>query len=278
MFRCVPRTRARPDHTEVQPAAIGCISVPIVPQDYLLRFAIACSSVRGDLKKPNPFPQGLRPEPPDGLGRVAHREIAGILGVLIGRPRRYYLVVQQEPRIAALLSPLSIRGTMRRVTVVLLAAFVAVFVTPTSAAGPIHIKLEPAAVSLVVTGACTFGVEFTDVRVHSNLLDFLDKAGEFKRTIIAGNFVVKATNRETGKSLTLNISGQFLITPNPDNSLTFNAHGRNLFFTVEPEPFVVFQRGRAVLTATVGGELLALVFNEVSGQSVDICQALAGPA
>ena len=166
---------------------------------------------------------------------------------------------------------------MRRVTVVLLAAFVGVSVTPTSAAGPIHIKLQPNP-SFVFTGACTFGVEFTEVRVHGNLLDFLDKAGEFKKTIIAGNFVVKATNIETDKSLTLNISGQFVITPNPDNSLTFAAHGRNLFITVDPEPFAVFTRGRAVLTATPSGEFLAFVFNELSGQSIDICQALAGPA
>lgn len=166
---------------------------------------------------------------------------------------------------------------MRRVTVVLLAAFVGACVAPASAAGPLHVKLEPAA-SLVVTGACSFGTEFTDVRVHGNLLDFLNKSGEFKKTIIAGNFVLQVTNLETGKSLTLNISGQFLITPNADNSLTFNAHGRNLFITVEPDPFVVFHRGRAAVSATVGGELLALVFNEASGQSVDICEALAGPA
>jgi hypothetical protein len=165
---------------------------------------------------------------------------------------------------------------MRRVTVVLLAAFVWCSVTPTSAAGPMHIKLEPSP-SFVVAGACTFSVDFTELRVHGNLLDFLDTAGEFKKTIIAGNFVVKATNLETDRALTLNISGQFVFTPNPDNSLTLAAHGRNLFFTVDPEPFVVFHRGRAVLTATASGELLALVFNELSGQSIDICQALAEP-
>jgi hypothetical protein len=165
---------------------------------------------------------------------------------------------------------------MRRVTVVLLAAVAGLSVTPAAAAGPIHIKLEPNP-SFVVTGACTFGVEYTEVRVHGNLLDFLDKAGEFKKTIIAGNFVVKAINLESNKSLTLNISGQFVITPNPDNSLMFAAHGRNLFFTVDPEPFSVFHRGRAVLTATVSNEMLALVFNELSGQSLDICEALAEP-
>jgi hypothetical protein len=44
------------------------------------------------------------------------------------------------------------------------------------------------------------------------------------------------------------------MTPNPDGSLTVAAHGRNLFYTVDPEPFTVFHRGRAVLTASVSGE------------------------
>jgi hypothetical protein len=39
------------------------------------------------------------------------------------------------------------------------------------------------------------------------------------------------------------------MTPNPDGSLTVAAHGRNLIYTVDPEPFTVFHRGRAVLTA-----------------------------
>jgi hypothetical protein len=164
---------------------------------------------------------------------------------------------------------------MRRLVFVLAAALVGatVVAAPASAAGPIHIKLEPNP-SFVVTGACVFGVEYSDLRVNGNLLDFVDRAGEFKRTIIAGNFVVGVTNLDTAKSLTLNISGQFFMTPNADGSLTIAAHGRNLFFTIDPEPFTVFHRGRAVLTATMSGDLLALVFNDLSGQSVDICQAL----
>jgi hypothetical protein len=95
--------------------------------------------------------------------------------------------------------------------------------------------------------------------------------------LIAGHFLTKVTNLETGTSLLLNNSGQFVFTPNPDGSMTLDAHGRNVFFTVDPEPFVTFHRGRAVLTVTVSGELLALVFNELNGQSVDICRALAEP-
>ena len=164
---------------------------------------------------------------------------------------------------------------MRRLAFVLAAALVGatVVAAPASAAGPIHIKLEPNP-SFVVTGACVFGVEFSDLRVNGNLLDFVDRAGEFKRTIIAGNFVVGVTNLDTAKSLTLNISGQFMFTPNPDGSVRLAAHGRNLFFTVDPEPFTVFHRGRALLTAAPSGDLLALVFEELNGRSLDICQAL----
>jgi hypothetical protein len=162
---------------------------------------------------------------------------------------------------------------MRRATLVLFAAFVVGSAAPASAARPIHIKLEPSA-HFIMTGACPFGFELIELRVHGNLLDFVDKAGEFRRTIIAGNFVIGITNLETNKSLTLNISGQFIMTPTPDGSLTLAAHGRNLFFTIDPESFTVLHRGRAVLTATASGELLALVFNELNGQSVDICQAL----
>jgi hypothetical protein len=126
---------------------------------------------------------------------------------------------------------------MRRVTLALFAALVVgATAAPASAAGPIRIKLEPSA-QFIVTGACAFAFELVELRVHGNLLDFVDKAGEFRRTIIAGNFVIGVTNLQTEKSLTLNISGQFIMTPNPDNSLTLAAHGRNLFFTIEPEPF-----------------------------------------
>jgi hypothetical protein len=162
---------------------------------------------------------------------------------------------------------------MRRLTFVVAAALVCAIAAPVSAAGPIHVKLEPNP-SFVVTGACVFAYELTELRVHGNLLDFVDNAGQFRKTIIAGNFVVKVTNLETDNAITLNISGQFIFTPNPDGSLRLAAHGRNLFFTIDPEPFTVFHRGRAVLTVTPSGDMLGLVFNEVSGQSLDICQAL----
>jgi hypothetical protein len=54
------------------------------------------------------------------------------------------------------------RWSMQLLTTVLLAGFVGMFPAAASAAGPIHIKLEPAG-SSVVMGACSFGVEFTEL-------------------------------------------------------------------------------------------------------------------
>jgi hypothetical protein len=164
---------------------------------------------------------------------------------------------------------------MRRFTLALLTAFVSAPIASATAAQPTHVQLQP--VSFVLTGACEFSVDLTDLRLHARLMDFVDKTGEFKRAIAAGDEVVKVTNLQTGKSIVLNISGQYVLTPNSDGSLTLTAHGRFLFVTVEPEPFVESTRGRAVLNATVSGEMLALVMETLNGQSVDICQALSAP-
>lgn len=103
---------------------------------------------------------------------------------------------------------------MRRVPLALFAALLAVSVPPAAAARPDHIKLEVTG-SFTLTGACDFAVEIADLRVHANLLDFFDEAGDLTKEIIAGNFVTMVTNLETGASLTLNISGQFFVTPTP---------------------------------------------------------------
>ena len=166
---------------------------------------------------------------------------------------------------------------MRRLPLVLLTAVLAASAAPAAAAPPERFKLEPAG-AFTLTGLCDFEVEIEDVRVHGNSIVFFDTDGVETRTILNGNFVSRLTNLETGKSLLLNISGQFTFTSNPDGSLTLTAHGRNLFFTGDPEPFLVFHGGRAVLRATFTEETFELVFVETSGTSTDMCAVLAGPA
>jgi hypothetical protein len=165
---------------------------------------------------------------------------------------------------------------MRRVLLVLLTALVGSGAVPAAAAPPERFKLEPS--EFTIEAICDFDVEYAEVRVHANSLVFFDAAGDVTKMIVSGNFVSTLTNAATGASLTLNISGQFFITPNLDGSLTLVAHGRNLFFTDAPEPFLVFHVGRAVLTVTFTEDTFGLVLNEVSGKGFDVCEALAGPA
>jgi hypothetical protein len=162
---------------------------------------------------------------------------------------------------------------MRRFVLILLTALFAFAATPAAAVPPERSKLQPA--EFTIEAVCDFDVESSDVRVHGNEIVFFDREGNLTKAIIAGNFVVRLTNAETGSSLTLNISGQFFLTPNPDGSQTLVGHGRNLFFTVTPEPFFVFHVGRAALTVSFTEESVDLVFNEVRGKSNDVCDALA---
>ena len=150
------------------------------------------------------------------------------------------------------------------------------FAASAAAEPPLRFRVEP--VEFTLTGVCSFDVHVSDVRVHGNDLVFFDSQGDVSKEIVAGNFVTTYTNTATGESLTLNISGQFFITPNADGSLAYAAHGRNVLFTAEPEPLLVFHRGRTDLTITFTEESFELVIHELRGQGVDVCEALAGAA
>ena len=165
---------------------------------------------------------------------------------------------------------------MRRLLLILLTAILGSAAPLAAAAPPERVKLEPA--EFTIEGICDFDVEYSEVRVHGNSLVFSGREGDFTKAITSGNFVATFTNATTGASRTLNISGQFLFTPNPDGSQTLAAHGRNVLFTVAPEPFMVFHVGRAVLNISFTDDSVEFVFEEVSGKSFDVCEALAGPA
>ncbi len=165
---------------------------------------------------------------------------------------------------------------MRRVTLLFVTIAFMSAAAPTATQQPERFKLEPTEFTL--EGICNFDVHVKDLRVHANDLVFFDADGNLRKEIIAGNFVTSYTNTATGASLTLNISGQFFSTPNPDGSRTYAAHGRNVLFTVKPEPLFIFQSGRADFTFTLTEEGFELVVNELRGQGFDVCEALTGPA
>jgi hypothetical protein len=159
---------------------------------------------------------------------------------------------------------------MRRLLILVLTTFVGLTAASAAAGSPPErFTLEP--LEFTIGGICDFDVDYAEVRVHAHHRVFFNASGEVKKEIISGNFVATLVNAATGTSLTLNISGQFLVTPNPDGSLTLLAHGRNLFFTDLPETFFRFHRGRAVVTINESG----LVLEELRGKGFDVCEALA---
>ena len=100
-------------------------------------------------------------------------------------------------------------------------------------------------------------------------------------TIGLDGFVKKRLAHDTpfvsGKVPVADFTGEYLARlRRQSGSVQEDDHRRELRGEGHPEPFTVFHRGRAVLTATPSGDMLALVFDELNGRSVDICQALAG--
>src|SRR5688500_7048077 len=157
---------------------------------------------------------------------------------------------------------------MRRVLILVFVTFVGWTAASAPAAPPERFKLEPSA--FTIGEICDFNVEYAEVRVHGHEIVFFNRSGDVRKTIISGNFVAKLVNATTGTSLTLNISGQFVITPNPDGTMRLLAHGRNVFFTDVPEPFIRFHRGRAVVTIT---REFGLLLDELGGTGLVGCEA-----
>jgi hypothetical protein len=158
---------------------------------------------------------------------------------------------------------------MRRLLILVLTTFVGWTAASAVASPPERFTLEP--LEFTIEGICDFDVDYAEVRVHAHHRVFFNASGEVKKEIISGNFVATLVNAATGTSLTLNISGQFFVTSNPDGSVRLLAHGRNLFFTDLPEPFYRFHRGRAVVTISESG----LVLEELRGKGFDVCEALS---
>ena len=94
--------------------------------------------------------------------------------------------------------------------------------------------------------------------------------------IVTGRVVLQLTNVDSGKSLTLNVSGPATITAHPDGSVTAIDSGRSLSFffpTDSPAgPATYLYTGQVVLNFTADGQQILV---SQTGTSRDICAALA---
>lgn len=154
---------------------------------------------------------------------------------------------------------------MRRIIALLVATLALLLsAVPASAVAPERIRLEPA--EFTISGSCPFDVHYEELRVSGHALTFFNRNGDFAKAVINGNFVVRLTNVETGESLRLNISGQFLIR----DGLGFDAHGRNLLFAPIPEPLLVLSVGNSDVDLSEG-----LAVSRTRGRLTDVCAILA---
>jgi hypothetical protein len=157
-------------------------------------------------------------------------------------------------------------------SVVLLATVLA---GPASAKGPIIEPLPADDFIIPAGGACSFpiSVEFT-VNGEKGIT-CLDDEGNFVRQIVTGALAYRLTNLSTGTSITLNIPGPGIVTPNLDGSVTITAHGPWVLF--DPFGTHIYNAGRSIFIGTFDPDLGAFRIDIESqgAHSFDLCEALS---
>ena len=132
-----------------------------------------------------------------------------------------------------------------------------------------------------LTGICSFDVQLTVVRQNEFIIHETAAPDGTIYDQYAGNLVVEVTNRETGKSLTYNISGPGTFWHNPTSG-TFGGqlYGPNLLWTApenlpdEPAgvPALSYTTGPVSFTGDASGKTTSYSHR---GTTTDVCAALA---
>lgn len=127
-----------------------------------------------------------------------------------------------------------------------------------------------------IQGSCSFDVDLHIVRNDEFITTFRDG-----RQLITGALVVSLTNVDTGKTITLNISGPVFVSPHEDGSQTLELSGRSLVFfaagALGPGSAGVLEltSGPAVIEYAADGS--AVSYTKASAAAVDLCPVLADP-
>jgi len=123
-----------------------------------------------------------------------------------------------------------------------------------------------------LSGICPFDV-FVEIIENKEFISTFSDG----RLLITGTFKVRVTNLDSDESLDLNISGPGFVIPNPDGSVTLDAHGTWLFWFFPGDlgpgsPGRLFvNNGHFVETFAPGG----ITIDKQTGSQQDICAALA---
>jgi hypothetical protein len=155
----------------------------------------------------------------------------------------------------------------------LLAAVAALIPATAFADKPVREGLPDSPVTLDAS-ICGFGVHETTLTDKEFITTF--SSG---KQIVTGALTSTLTNDQTGKSITINISGPGTIVPNGDGTQTFSLKGRSLIWLF-PNQLSEGSPGRLIWTSGpvvfhVDANFKVLSFDITSARVQDLCAALA---
>jgi hypothetical protein len=156
---------------------------------------------------------------------------------------------------------------MRRFTVVLAAILCStVMIQPALADKPTKVFIT-APPPFTLSGSCSFDVRVEVTQNKEYIKTFTDG-----KQIISGRLLVKLTNLDTGKSITVQVNGpaHFNFTTNPGD---YTSTGRSLLFF--PGVLVLSRGSVRILFDPVTNELISVTYT--SNARIDLCAVLAKP-
>jgi len=146
--------------------------------------------------------------------------------------------------------------------------------TPAIADPPTIEPLEPEDRHFAAGEVCPFAVDIHDVTENGRFMTLVKDDGQ-EMHLITGTLVTQFTNADTGKSVTLNVSGTYHKVANPDGSGHARLTGRNAIWLF-PEPL----QGLSLIKGRLdwydaSGDVVIPETLTVNGTVTSICDMLA---
>ena len=164
---------------------------------------------------------------------------------------------------------------MRRGLLLLSTLLIVLAVASAASASKPTREIVPGQADVVFTDQCGFPV-LGHIEGGEIITTFTDNAGNFVKEIVVfpGNKST-LTNLDTGKSITLPVTGSASVRLQPDGSVVYTGTGHGLFAPnpVTGEPGIWYLSGRGTYTVDADGNLTS--FPAATGKLVNLCARLA---
>ena len=140
-------------------------------------------------------------------------------------------------------------------------------------------QIQPAPPAIIVPATfCGFEVQST-FPVDREFAKILTASDGFVTTLVTGSLFSVVTNLDTGKTITVNISGPSKETVNPDGSMTTTATGLNPIALTPADaarfglPTLGLTAGARTVSVAADGSITSLTLN--GHVLIDVCAALS---